>query len=220
MTTDALNLERVYQFRFAGIAQETRDAVWAEIAPFVYRRMGSPEAVLDPAAGRLEFLNRIPAPTRWAVDLMPPPVAFDPQAIQFHRGDVFTVDLPEGFFDGVFMSNFLEHLPSVEAISELFTRLSRAMRPGGTIAIMGPNFKYCVKDYFDCADHKLALTDVSVSELLYAAGFEIRENIPRFLPYSFRGKLPPRPALVRAYLRLPWAWRIFGRQFLVLGRKA
>ncbi len=37
-----------------------------------------------------------------------------------------------------------------------------------------------------------------------------------FLPYSFTGHLPSHPALVRAYLRFRPAWRLFGKQFLVI----
>jgi hypothetical protein len=37
--------------------------------------------------------------------------------------------------------------------------------------------------------------------------------LPRFLPYSFTGRLPPSPALTRQYLRNPLAWRMLGKQF-------
>jgi hypothetical protein len=94
------------------------------------------------------------------------------------------------------------------------------MEPGGTLAVLGPNFRYCPGEYFDCADHTLALTHVAVAEHLHAAGFEISTVIPRFLPYSFRGLLPPSPLLTRNYLRVPALWRLLGKQFLVLGTKA
>jgi hypothetical protein len=85
---------------------------------------------------------------------------------------------------------------------------------------MGPNFKYCADEYFDCADHTLALTHVSVEEHLYAAGFRVTKVIPRFLPFSFRGVLPPSPALTAYYLRMPLAWRLLGKQFLVIAKPA
>jgi hypothetical protein len=81
---------------------------------------------------------------------------------------------------------------------------------------MGPNFKVCARTYFDCADHTLALTDVSVAEHLYAAGFEIRSAVRRFLPYSFRGQLPASSRLTRTYLKTPIAWHFLGAQFLVV----
>jgi len=68
------------------------------------------------------------------------------------------------------------------------------MEPGGTLAILGPNFRYCPGRYFDCADHTLALTHVTVAEHMYAAGFEVAAVIPRFLPYSFCGRLSPLQA--------------------------
>jgi hypothetical protein len=84
---------------------------------------------------------------------------------------------------------------------------------------MGPNFRYCSKEYFDMADHTLIFTHLSIAEHLYAAGFGIERVVARFLPYSFTGKLPPSPALTRRYLDLPSAWRALGKQFLVIGRR-
>ena len=66
---------------------------------------------------------------------------------------------------------------------------------------MGPNFRYCSDEYFDCADHTLIFTHVAIEEHLYAAGFEPSRASPRYLPYSFRGRLPPSRALTRRYLR-------------------
>ena len=43
---------------------------------------------------------------------------------------------------------------------------------GGRIAIMGPNFRYCAGEYFDCADHTLIFTHRAIAEHVYAAGFE------------------------------------------------
>jgi hypothetical protein len=84
---------------------------------------------------------------------------------------------------------------------------------------MGPNFKYCSADYYDCADHRLALTHVSVEEFLFASEFQIEKIFPRLLPYSFRSKLPASPALVKLYLNIPILWRFWGKQFLILARK-
>jgi hypothetical protein len=52
------------------------------------------------------------------------------------------------------------------------------------------------------------------------AGFEIEDVVPRFLPLTMAGKPAPPAALIRAYLRLRPAWRLVGRQFLVVARKA
>ena len=81
-----------------------------------------------------------------------------------------------------------------------------------------PNFRYAWKQYFDFADHVLALTHITILEHLAAAGFEVESVVPRFLPYSFTGRLPAWPVLTRLYLKTPVAWRVLGKQFLVVGR--
>ena len=91
--------------------------------------------------------------------------------------------------------------------------------PGGRIAVMGPNFRYCKNAYFDMADHTTILTHRAIVEHLYAAGFTPERVEPQFLPYSFSGRNPTSPVLVRAYLRFPPAWRIMGKQFLVIARR-
>ena len=70
-------------------------------------------------------------------------------------------------------------------------KMHAVLAPGGTIAIMGPNFRYCPDEYFDCADHTLIFPHVGIEEHLYAAGFEPSKSVARYLPYSFRGRLPP-----------------------------
>jgi len=213
-----LNYERLYAYRFRDVDQAARQAVWREIARYVHERMGAPERVLDPAAGRGEFITAVPAAERWGVDLVRQG-DIEAAGVRMIIGDVMDADLPEGHFDGVFVSNFLEHLPSQDAVGAALGKLLAAMAPGGRIAVMGPNFRYCAREYFDCADHTVALTHVSMAEHLYAAGFEISAVVPRFLPYSFRGLLPPSPALTSAYLRTPALWRVLGKQFLLVARK-
>jgi hypothetical protein len=214
--TVGLDYQRLYEYRFRGIDQARRQAVWDEIAAYMYRRMGEPTKVLDPAAGRCEFINAIPAAERWAVDTVDHGEARD-SGVKTIVGGILDTELPLAHFDGIFVSNFLEHLPSPDTVGAVLARLRAAMEPGGTLAVLGPNFRYCPGRYFDCADHTLALTHVAAAEHVYAAGFEITAVIPRFLPYSFNSALPPSPLLTRMYLRMPAAWRVLGKQFLVLG---
>jgi SAM-dependent methyltransferase len=214
----AMNLGRMYAYRFRDVRQQARDATWAEISPFIYELMGSPKRLLDPAAGRGEFIANVNSPDRWAVDLFDHGITAL-QGVESFIGSVDTLDLPLDYFDGVFVSNVLEHLNSPAAVAEFLEGLRSLLRHGGVLAVMGPNFRYCSRDYFDCADHVLALSHRAVEEHLYAAGFTIDRVIPRFLPFSFRSRLPSHPAIVRWYLRLPLAWRVLGKQFLVVARK-
>ena len=213
-----IDYERLYAWRFRDVNQADRQAVWREIALHLHARMGKPSRVLDPAAGRGEFIAAIPAADRWGVDRVGPG-APKSAGVKMIIADIMAVELPDGYFDGVFVSNFLEHLPDQNAVATVLAKLRAAMTPGGRIAIMGPNFKYCARQYFDCADHAVALSHVAVAEHLHAAQLDVTEVSPKFLPYSFRGSLPASHLLTRAYLRTPPLWRLLGKQFLVLGRR-
>jgi hypothetical protein len=214
-----LNYERLYSYRFRDIDQDARVAVWKEIGPHVHGVMGKPRKVLDPAAGRGEFIGAVPAEETWAVDEVSYPEAAHKPDTKVIVSPIMDAELPEGHFDGVYVSNFLEHLFTQEAIAQFLEKMHRSMEAGGRIAIMGPNYRYCADEYWDCADHYVALTHMAIAEHLYAAGFEPTRVIPRYLPYSFRGILPPSPQLTRLYLKTPLAWRLLGKQFLVVGTK-
>jgi SAM-dependent methyltransferase len=218
MTTRSIDYERLYAYRFRDVDQASREAVWREIAHYVHMRMGEPGTILDPAAGRGEFISAVPAAERWGVDRVSQ-ANLENAGVKMIIADIMDAGLPSDYFDGVFISNFLEHLPDQNAVAAVLGKLRDAMRPGGRIAIMGPNFKYCAREYFDCADHTLILSHVAVGEHLNAAGFEVTALHPRFLPYSFRGLLPPSPVLTRTYLHTPLMWKVLGKQFLAIARK-
>jgi hypothetical protein len=214
-----VNLQRLYEYRFRDVDQSARAAVWHEIARFIYEQLGQPDRVLDPAAGRGEFINAVPARERWAVDQVAYAEGTYDAVVRSIVSDIFEADLPTEHFDGIFVSNFLEHLPTQESTASFLGRMHAATAPDGRIAIMGPNFRYCAEEYFDMADHTLIYTHRAIAEHLYAAGFEPQRIEARFLPYSLTGRLPPSPALTRRYLRTPLAWRLLGKQFLVIGRR-
>jgi SAM-dependent methyltransferase len=215
-----VNYRRLYEYRFRDVDQSTRAAVWGEIAPFIHDLMGRPDAVLDPAAGRGEFINAVQAHERWAVDQVAYSEGTYAEGIRAVVSDIFDAELPARHFGGVFVSNFLEHLLTQEAVSTFLEKMHASTKPGGRIVVMGPNFRYCAREYFDMADHTLIFTHRAIAEHLYAAGFEPESVIPRFLPYSFTSsRLPASGALVRRYLRTPLAWRLAGKQFLVTARR-
>jgi SAM-dependent methyltransferase len=218
MATSNINYQRLYDYRFRDVDQASREAVWREVARYIYGRLGGPKSVLDPAAGRGEFIKAVPAAERWGVDLVSQG-DLESAGVKMIIADIMDAELPADFFDGVFISNFLEHLPDQDSVAAVLAKLRGTMAPGGRIAVMGPNFKYCAREYFDCADHTLILSHVGLSEHIHAAGFEVEALHPRFLPYSFRGLLPPSPALTRTYLNTPMAWKVLGKQFLAIARK-
>jgi SAM-dependent methyltransferase len=214
-----VDFERLYAYRFRDVDQSARQAVWEPIARFIHDEMDRPHRVLDPAAGRCEFVNAVPAPERWAVDQTAYEHARVDDGTKVIVADIMDAELPSEYFDGVFVSNFLEHLPDPPAVYDFLRKMREAMQPGGRLAILGPNIRYCAKEYWDCADHVLALTHVAVEEHLAMAGFDLLRSHPRVLPYSFRGVLPPSPRFTALYLKMRPAWSILGKQFLVIGRR-
>ena len=119
-STGGLDYGRLYEFRFRDVDQQARQTVWNEIGPFVWKRMGSPARVLDPAGGRGEFLNAIVSDERWLVDLVDYPHRATLPEIKVVIGNVLSVELPGGYFDGIFVSNLLEHLPNPDAVVAIY----------------------------------------------------------------------------------------------------
>jgi ubiquinone/menaquinone biosynthesis C-methylase UbiE len=217
-----MNLDRIYEYRFKDIDTAQKQVVWKEIARFMFRKLNSPEKILDPAAGLCEFINNIPSAERWAVDLNEEFLNAHANAdVKKVIGNSLSVQLPENYFDSVFISNFLEHLSSQEEVAAFLSRMHQCLKPGGSIAVMGPNFKYAAREYFDFADHNVVLSELGLAEHIYAAGFAIKEIHGRFLPLSFRSNsfLPVNRFTVSAYLNVPFAWKLMGKQFLVIGKK-
>jgi hypothetical protein len=84
---------------------------------------------------------------------------------------------------------------------------------------MGPNIK-CVPDaYWDFIDHYLPLTEGSVVELMRKCGFDAEYCLDRFLPYTMSEGRQYPTWMLQFYLSFPLAWRFWGKQFLVVGRK-
>lgn len=215
-----MNYDRIYEYRFQGIDAAKKNITWKEIANFMYEKLSKPVSILDPAAGLCELINAIPCEEKWAVDLNDYFISkyADPK-VKIVVGDIFKVSLPENHFDAVFISNFLEHLHSQEEVAELLEKMFACTKPGGKIAVMGPNFKYTYRSYFDFADHTVILSELGLAEHLYGAGFTIENIYPKFLPLSFRGGMPVSRSLVKMYLSFPFAWRILGKQFLLIATK-
>jgi predicted SAM-dependent methyltransferase len=55
-------------------------------------------------------------------------------------GNNLDVTLPLNYFEGVYVSNFLEHLHSQEDVATFLERMFAILKPGGKIAIYGSQF--------------------------------------------------------------------------------
>ena len=215
-------LPRLYRQRFSRHILDRRNAVWRILCQnWLGRYIPRDASVLEVGAGYCEFINNIEADQRVAVDLNPHTRIHAGAGVSVHEigADRLMERIPAGSFDVVFMSNFLEHCQSRDQVLAVLGNVALALRPGGRVLILGPNFRYCYKRYFDFFDHHLPLSEHAVVEAIRLAGFEPEEVRPRTLPYSFSCGLPAWPWLVRWYLRIPWVWPLFGAQFFVVGRK-
>ena len=127
--------------------------------------------------------------------------------------------LPDASLDVVFTSNFFEHLPDKLSLKLTLIEARRCLKPGGRLIALGPNIKYVQGAYWDFWDHFLCLTEASLGEAMENNGYRVVRSEPRFLPYTTINQPAYPMAFVRLYLALPLAWRIFGRQFLVVGER-
>ena len=177
--------------------------------------LDEPTSILEIGAGGCEFINQCGAAEKWAIDCRPDLETRAAGDERVRIGRIQDVSLKGRRFEAVFMSNFLEHLDAPEEAAEVLAWCRENLNPGGRIGILGPNFRYAWREYFDCCDHRIALTHRSVAEHLAGAGFARIRTIPRTLPFSFRSAFPAAPCLVRLYLRLPILWRFFGKQYFV-----
>jgi 2-polyprenyl-3-methyl-5-hydroxy-6-metoxy-1,4-benzoquinol methylase len=216
-----LDLERIYRHRFAGVSLTTKAAGWRRIAAWVVddavrcRNGEAVQSILDPACGEGEFLNACTGNglVLRGCDLRSRS-AFLSDEVQFKQGAFQDFAFDRGH-DLVWVSNLLEHLPSPEAVQDFLSGCKAALSHNGVIMIMGPNVKYCGSEYWDCADHLLPLSHLTVVEHLVSIGLKTVALNDRFLPYSFRSRLPAHPRLVGLYLGSPWAWPLLGKQFLI-----
>ncbi|MGH9227190.1 MAG: class I SAM-dependent methyltransferase [Acidimicrobiales bacterium] len=219
MTSDSL-LAAQYRRRFEA-EQAGRAAVWRVLVDAWFSRyLGTAEAVLDLGCGWGAFINQVAAPERYGIDLNDDASRHvDDGVVLFRQSAADPWPLPDRSLDLVFTSNFLEHLPSRDAIIAALREALRCVRPGGRIVCLGPDIRYAKGDYWNFFDHVIPLTARSLAEALELAGFRCDDVIDRFLPYTLAGRRPPPSWAIRAYLRLRPAWRLLGRQFLVVGAK-
>lgn len=218
MKTD---VQQLYAVRFGDTGLDKRHRVWRVLCEDFFNALVEPGGVvLDLACGYGEFIKNIRCAGKIAVDLNPDAQAQLDEGIRFFRAAATDLQqIHDETVDTAFTSNFLEHLHSKDECDQVFDEVWRVLRPGGRFIVLGPNIKYAYREYWDYYDHVLPFSDLSVAEGLQQHGFAIERKVPRFLPYTMRGGLPSGNFLIRLYLRLPLAWRLFGKQFLVIAGK-
>ncbi|MEG3845543.1 methyltransferase domain-containing protein [Microcoleus sp. herbarium19] len=221
MKADAY-LKKLYANRFDSRQMQAKRVLWQVLIDvFLQKYVPSEAAILDIGGGYCEFINQIQAAKKCLIDLNPDSKLFANPDVKVLNIDVLNLDetafLAEQF-DRIFISNFFEHLRNKEELVQIISFCFDALKPGGSLLVIQPNFKYSYQEYYDFIDHQLPITHLALQELLETVGFEIDLIIPRFLPFSTKGR-PASPWLLKVYLKLPFLWRILGGQMFVKASK-
>lgn len=212
------DLRQLYAARFEGAA-EYRGRMWDVLTRYFERWIPADGAVLDLGCGYCEFINRVRCAQRYGMDLNPDSARFAKGATILEQNCSEAWQLPDSSLDTVFTSNFFEHLPTKTTLESTLQQAFRCLKPGGRLIAMGPNIRYTHGAYWDFFDHYLPLTDRSLIEVLSKTGFETDVCLAQFMPYTAVGKVQYPVAFIKAYLAIPLAWRVAGKQFLVVVRK-
>ncbi|MHB8588149.1 MAG: class I SAM-dependent methyltransferase [Candidatus Dormibacteraceae bacterium] len=213
-------LKEVYEQRFDHADHASKEAIWREVAGYLQRFIVPGARVVDIACDLGYFIRNVKAAERWATDIRDMQHAL-PADVHFVRADGLELAnvMPNGHFDLAFFSNYLEHLSSTEAVLQQLRVTFSLLKPGGRVLILQPNIRLIGGSYWDFIDHQTALTEKSLAEAAMMAGFQTKQVVARFLPYTTKSRLPQHPLLVRAYLAFPPAWWLMGKQTLYLGEK-
>ena len=214
-------LPELYEARFDEREVSAKDAVWREIGSYLQRYIDPDAPVLDLGCDRGHFIRWVEARERWATDIrdMREALPGDVRFIQASGLDLADA-LPAAQFGTIFMSNYLEHLESGDAVIDQLRIAAGLLRPGGRVIVLQPNIRLVGPRYWDFIDHRVALTERSLLEAAELAGLATVDLVTRFLPYSTKGRLPTAPRLVRAYLAFPPAWWLMGKQTLFVGERS
>jgi len=213
-------LAAIYHNRF-DLDEDYRNHIWKTLVTGWFQRyVPARSTVLDLGCGYGQFINNIVCDKKYAMDLNAVSGTKLEDGVMFIEQDCSTTwNLADNSLDVVFTSNFFEHLLTKADLESTVAQALRCLKPGGRIIAMGPNIRFVGGAYWDFFDHHLALTERSLQECLETAGFRAEYVLDRFLPYTMVNAPRYPAALLRLYLRLPFLWKRFGRQFVVIATK-
>jgi SAM-dependent methyltransferase len=181
-----------------------REVLWRTLCQSYFQRLVAPEdVVLELGCGYGDFINHIQCARKIAVDQWAGAREYLHPDVRAEIGSIADLAaIAGGSVDFVFASNVFEHLPQA-GFAACLTEVKRVLRPGGTLNVVQPNYRFCVNEYFDDYTHVAVYSDRSLCDFLRDNGMRIVECRPRFLPLTIKSRLPVSPALIRAYLASP-----------------
>ena len=210
----------LYRKRFPEDRVAYRNKLWnIFIDNFLSKHIYPDDVLLDIGGGYCEFINNINARKKYVIDENADIKNYANEDVTVIHSSIFQQNEQLRNIEElscIFISNFLEHLISIERnqVIDTLAFCYSKLKPGGRLIIIQPNFRYCYKDYYDFIDHHIPLTHLSMKEALETLNFRIELIYPKFLPYSTVGKEHP-PQWLRIYLSMPILWKIFGKQMFI-----
>jgi ubiquinone/menaquinone biosynthesis C-methylase UbiE len=214
-------IDKIYQARFDTATIQARRELWnVLVEQFLQQYVPTDASVADIGGGYCEFINAVRCRKKYVIDLNPDVRSYADPDVEIIMSDASEISaLPDASLDVAFASNFFEHLPSKEVLFEVLAEIRRVLKSGGKLLIIQPNIKYAYREYWDFIDHHLPLTENSLGEALITTGYRVDECIPRFLPFSVNSSPSKSTKLLRLYLKMPPAWKLFGKQMFMIGVK-
>ncbi len=194
-----------------------RAIVWRAICRYLQPWVAEKEGLLELGAGYGEFSKEIRAACKWALDQDPGLASYWGESVKpLIQSALQPLPLATGSLGTIVASNFFEHFV-LEDAATILIEARRALRSGGRLIVIQPNFRLEPRRYFDDYTHRTAFTDNGFRDLLLALDWKIVHTEPRFVPFTMKSRLPTSEWLVRLYLSLPI--RPFAGQFLVVAEK-
>jgi len=192
-----------HETRFA--YDERRELLWKTLCSSYFQQLIPEEAcVLELGAGYGHFINNIRCRHKVAVDIWDGMFEYLSPDVEGHIGNATDLSqVVDNSVDFVFASNFFEHLTQQD-FSIILKQLRLKLRPGGTLNILQPNFRFAFREYFDDYTHISIYTERSITDFLAFNGFNVIECKPRFLPLTLKSRIPVSPFLISLYLALPF----------------
>jgi ubiquinone/menaquinone biosynthesis C-methylase UbiE len=214
-------IDKIYRARFDSATIAAKRELWnVLVEQFLQQHVPTDAAVADIGGGYCDFINAVRCQKKYVIDLNPDVRRYADPDVEIIMSDAREVSsLPDGSLDVAFVSNFFEHLPSKQQLFEVLGEIHRVLNNGGKLLIIQPNIKYAYREYWDFIDHHIALTENSLGEAVMAIGFEIEQCIPQFLPFSVKSSPSRSSKVLSLYLKMPLAWKIFGKQLFMVGVK-
>lgn len=191
-----------------------REILWQTLCRHYFQSLVAPDdCVLELGAGYGHFINNIQCATRIAIDHWPGLKNHLSPEVMVKIGSVTDLSwLADDSVNFAFASNLFEHLRQDE-FAVLLQQLRAKLKPGGTLNILQPNYRFAYREYFDDYTHITVYSDHSLKDFLSAQGFRVIDCHPRFLPLTVKSVLPVWPILIRFYLALPF--KPMGKQMLI-----